>query len=391
MSGKPEKPVQFILPIGGGAVNQCFFVSEDELEEKQRGADPAELLERAAAGKLSARSLTRHRETLLREAIRTDRAELLGMLMGQKRMELARFLAVLTFAEECRSPDASAWLLAYREEHYRAGELEDYEQRRLDLELGMTAPDERELRRIFRLRHGKKGVFICGPREQLRSYEIPAAIGGKTVAGVETGAFYALQPMPRVRRDFPARSEAAILRPAMPGETLWLGRAPAKKGAAEEPIPWRVLCREEGRMLLLCERAVASLAYHRELEEVSWEKSDLRRWLNQVFLPLCFSPEERECILKTRVRTADNPNFGSLGGEEAEDRLFLLSIEEALALLPDDKARAIGCWWWLRTPGFDNSFAATVTPDGGVVRIGSFVDAEDDAVRPAMWVREREA
>ena len=30
-------------------------------------------------------------------------------------------------------------------------------------------------------------------------------------------------------------------------------------------------------------------------------------------------------------------------------------------------------------------------PKGSVVRIGSFVDAEDDAVRPAMWVREREA
>lgn len=42
---------------------------------------------------------------------------------------------------------------------------------------------------------------------------------------------------------------------------------------------------------------------------------------------------------------------------------------------------------WLNTPGFDNSFAATVSPDSAVVPIGSFVDADDYAVRPALWLR----
>ena len=140
-------------------------------------------------------------------------------------------------------------------------------------------------------------------------------------------------------------------------------------------------------MLVLCERAVAVLPYHPELQDVSWESCALRCWLNRVFLPLCFSSAEQERILSTTVQTPNNPNFGSFGGNATEDRLFLLSAEEAAGLLKDDAARALGCWWWLRTPGFDNSFAASVTPDGSVVRIGSFVDGDDYAVRPAMWVR----
>jgi len=30
---------------------------------------------------------------------------------------------------------------------------------------------------------------------------------------------------------------------------------------------------------------------------------------------------------------------------------------------------------------------SAVTPDGAVVRIGSFVDTDDYTVRPAMWVK----
>ena len=80
MSGKKEKAVQFILPLAGGAVNQCYYVDEDELEEKLPADNTAALLEKAVSGRLSARSLTRHRDALLREAIGTDRAEALPAL-----------------------------------------------------------------------------------------------------------------------------------------------------------------------------------------------------------------------------------------------------------------------------------------------------------------------
>ncbi len=38
MSKKKEKPVQFFLSFGSGVVNQCCYVSEEELEEKTPSA-----------------------------------------------------------------------------------------------------------------------------------------------------------------------------------------------------------------------------------------------------------------------------------------------------------------------------------------------------------------
>ena len=383
MSKKKEKPVQFYLPIGGGLVNQCCYVSEDELEEKTPVDRIPSLLEKALAGQLSQRSLSRWRDELLREAVRSDRGEALPCLLPQRRMEPARFAELFAFAESCHSPDTAAVLLEYRHAHYRPEEFAALEQRQLDLELGLEELGESDYRKLFRLRYLSGGVCICGVRTSQRSYEIPAAIGGKAVVGVDAAAFYAISPMPRIQRAFAGNTWGE----SKPGETIQLGRAMEKRGCAETPLRWRVLSREEGRMLVLCERAVAVLPYHPELQDVTWESCALRSWLNRVFLPLCFSPAEQERIVPTTVQTPDNPNFGSSGGNGTEDRLFLLSAEEAAGLLKDDAARSLGCWWWLRTPGFDNSFAASVTPDGSVVRLGSFVDGDDYAVRPAMWVR----
>ena len=385
MSKKPEKAVQFLLPIGGELVNQCYFVNEDELEEKLPADNTAALLEKAVAGSLSERSLTRHRDALLREAVVTDRAEALPLLMPRRRMETERFWELFRFAEKSGSPDATAWMLEYRRAHYRPAEFDALAERQLDLELGLAELNEADLRRLFRLRYLRGGVWVCGVRRSLRAYEIPASIGGKRVVGVDAAAFYDLDPMPRLRRVFADGAEAVSARDVRAGDRIALGRCMPPKGAAETELTWRVLLREEGRALVLCERAVAVLPYSREQREVTWETCDLRRWLNTVFLPLCFTEAERALILPARVETPDNAQFGSSGGAATEDRLFLLSVGEAART--DEALRALGRWWWLRSPGFDNSFAAAVAPEGGIVRIGSFVDADDYAVRPAMWVR----
>lgn len=387
MSGKRERPVQFLLSIGGTVVNQCCYVDEDELE----GEEPADripaLLERAQAGRLPARTLSRYRDALLEEAVRTDNADALACVMPQKRMDPLRFTELMSLAEKEKSPDVNAWLLSYRGKHYRPAEFDALAERQMDLELGLAEPDEAELRKIFRLRYMREGVSVCGLKKERGRYEIPARIGGKPVVGADAAAFYALDSMPRVRRTFSDDTSPRPFGNVRVGDTVPLGRGTVKKGAAETALFWRVLRREEGRMLALCESPVAVLPYHPALEEVSWESCRLRRWLNTVFLPLSFTEGEREHILPARVETPDNPNFGTPGGNPVEDRLFLLSAEEASALLPDDAHRALGQWWWLRTPGFDNSFAAAVTPEGAVVRIGSFVDTDSYAVRPAMWIK----
>ncbi|MBR0355063.1 MAG: hypothetical protein IJK35_06800 [Oscillospiraceae bacterium] len=391
MSKKREIPMQFILPFSGGAVNQCCYVDPDELEEKAPGEKLPALLDKALAGKLSPRSLTRYRAALLREAIGTDRADALPLLLPKRRLEPALFAELFALAEGSDSPDARAALLAYRGAHYAAAEFDALEQRQIDLELGLAEPESADWRKLYRLRYQRGGVSICGLRAARRVYEIPAAIGDKPVTGVDAACFYAPDPMPRVWRSFaPGISRVPSSRELSVGERVYFGRSLEKKASAETPIPWRVLCRKEGRALLFCERAAAVLPYHAEQEEVTWAGCRLRHWLNTVFLPLSFTEAERDRILQVSVETPDNRNFATPGGDAAEDRLFLLSTEEAAGLLPDDASRALGCWWWLRTPGFDNSFAATVTPAGSVVRIGSFVDADDYAVRPALWLRVEE-
>ena len=100
----------------------------------------------------------------------------------------------------------------------------------------------------------------------------------------------------------------------------------------------------------------------------------------------------RHMYLHTRVQ----PQAWSLACDMvAEDlitdlRLRTTAVEREAETWTDAAARALGRWWWLRTPGFDNSFAAALTPEGKIVRIGSFADAEDYAVRPAMWIRTDE-
>ena len=44
------------------------------------------------------------------------------------------------------------------------------------------------------------------------------------------------------------------------------------------------------------------------------------------------------------------------------------------------------CWWWLRSPGHDQTYAAGVGSDGSVSYYGDFVNYADICVRPALWI-----
>ena len=90
------------------------------------------------------------------------------------------------------------------------------------------------------------------------------------------------------------------------------------------------------------------------------------------------------------------------GGDDTEDRVFLLSLEEVGQYLPQPgdrlclpSAQALtegaatgaggGCRWWTRSPGGDYALASCVQPDG---TIDPYADASDGSVciRPAMWI-----
>lgn len=63
----------------------------------------------------------------------------------------------------------------------------------------------------------------------------------------------------------------------------------------------------------------------------------------------------------------------------------LLSVDEAKTLL-SERERACMTWWWLRSPGGYQDYAAGVDDDGSVSAHGYGVDAISIGVRPALRI-----
>ncbi len=149
---------------------------------------------------------------------------------------------------------------------------------------------------------------------------------------------------------------------------------------------WIVLDKEEEKVLLLAKESVGERQYHTMYKDITWEECSLRQWLNYDFYNGSFSETEKERICETIVKNPDNPEYGTEGGNDIEDKIFLLSLDEAEKYFEDEEARAIGTSWWLRSPGNNSEFAAEVLADGYINPSGFTVDPKE-AVRPALWVK----
>ena len=166
-----------------------------------------------------------------------------------------------------------------------------------------------------------------------------------------------------------------------------------------EPIKWRILQSENGEAFLLSDVILDKQLYNENDKYVTWEKSSLRAWLNKKFINTAFSDEEKEKINITEIVNQDNPVYGTEGGNNTFDKIFLLSLSEVSEQQDgekygflDDEIRACGksdfsktgSWWWLRSPGSYSLDAAEVNDDGWVGRNGSRVDSSYGGVRPAL-------
>ena len=172
-----------------------------------------------------------------------------------------------------------------------------------------------------------------------------------------------------------------------------------------EPIEWRVLEVSGGSALVVSEDALDARAYNNEWVSITWAECTLRGWLNGEFYDTAFNEEEKGRIALTKVQNADNPEYGTSGGADTEDRIFLLSLEEAERYFEDDEDRqafpteyavAKGIWvwektgtvwWWLRSPGSNSSTAAGVLADGSLGLYGFDVSNFRYAVRPALRLK----
>lgn len=176
-----------------------------------------------------------------------------------------------------------------------------------------------------------------------------------------------------------------------------------------EPIKWLALEKTDSYMLLISADILDARRYHNSTEAITWEHCDLRRWLNNDFYYSAFSSDEKQRILVSQVKNEDNVNFDADGGNDTEDKVYLLSLDEARDLFDNDSQRLCRptryaesrgvyvfrnngcCWWWLRSPGKGNA-AANITYFGSRNITGSTVNESGllcpgGGVRPVIRVR----
>ena len=177
-----------------------------------------------------------------------------------------------------------------------------------------------------------------------------------------------------------------------------------------EPIEWIVLDVQDGKSLLISKYGLDTQQYNEEYVDITWEECTLRAWLNAEFYNAAFSAEEQAAILLTDVDNSasqGDSEWNTNGGNDTQDCLFLLSYAEAGIYFSDDTARMCtptdhavkqGAWtsskyevddrptgwWWLRSPGSNQSSAALVLFGGS--RSDYNVARGGGSVRPAFWL-----
>ncbi|MCQ2559047.1 MAG: DUF6273 domain-containing protein, partial [Oscillospiraceae bacterium] len=105
---------------------------------------------------------------------------------------------------------------------------------------------------------------------------------------------------------------------------------------------WRVLTvdQEAGTAVVIADREICKRAYHDKWKSVAWETCSLRAWLNGEYYNSTFSPEEKEAILECAIHTPENSEFHTPGGNDTIDKVWLLSMEEAVQWFKTTSSRA---------------------------------------------------
>lgn len=184
----------------------------------------------------------------------------------------------------------------------------------------------------------------------------------------------------------------------------------------KEDIEWLVLDVKDDKALVISKHGLVAMPFNETYEATTWENCTLREWLNSDFINTAFTAGVKSQITETLVVAEDNENWGTDGGNDTNDRVFILSISEAELYFSADSDRTCkptayavaqgahefeyessihkealsSCdgngWWWLRTPYAEQDEASAVGTDGSVSDGGSTVSRSYGVVRPAFWI-----
>ncbi|MCL2398977.1 MAG: DUF6273 domain-containing protein [Defluviitaleaceae bacterium] len=184
---------------------------------------------------------------------------------------------------------------------------------------------------------------------------------------------------------------------------------------------WRVLDIQNDKALLLSINILEQRAYHPCYTGVTWEQSKLRQYLNDEFFNN-FNRADRNKIVETKIGNPDNLWYGTYGGNDTFDKIFILNLEEIdhyfgnsedylnkkkkrydngkwiaddsgwiLSNVHDNnriaKYNDLDSFWWLRSPGYCDCTVAYVSTPGYIPLNGDRVCIGRGGVRPALWIK----
>jgi hypothetical protein len=186
---------------------------------------------------------------------------------------------------------------------------------------------------------------------------------------------------------------------------------------------WRVLDIQNKMALIITEDIIDQRPYHDAYKDITWADCALRKYLNGEFYGK-FSAADKSRIIQVTNKNLDNQWYGSKGGEDTQDSIFLLSLEEVCKYFGDSLSKLYNrgknqrywferkdennskrlarlhgkewdWWWWLRSPGRVNVKAVYIFGTDGNIGIqgnnilkGNISDGKcTGGVRPALWLK----
>lgn len=179
-----------------------------------------------------------------------------------------------------------------------------------------------------------------------------------------------------------------------------------------EDIEWLLLDVKDDKALIISKYALDCRPYHVCFDDITWRSCSLREWLNHKFFRSAFTSAEKSTISDSSVPAHKNPDYDTDPGDDTEDKVFLLSVAETMEYFGSDSerqceptayAKAIAnkkadifhdlteeaspnYYWWLRSPGINQWYAACVHNNGDISKKNLSVDREIAFVRPALWI-----
>ena len=201
-------------------------------------------------------------------------------------------------------------------------------------------------------------------------------------------------------------------------DCIWFGNYPPSGswGYGTDPIKWRVLWVDGDNAFLLSDKNLDTKVYNESgsgAATINWSTCTLRAWLNEDFYNTAFNEEERSAVRTTIVNNENNPEYGIYGGGATFDKIYLLSVSEALnpnyGFPSTDSGSFRAEWkvensaytkskdytspsgsidfWWLRTIGYGSGYAIRMRNAGAIATMkGYYTWSAGMAVRPCLHI-----